>query len=120
MLILFRDQLGLLMPLEPGQVLFVEPPGLLLELLRRKVPLSKTGDVSWMFISLSLENLLYNLLLVSALLVVKDKEERIHIELFKQSRVIEDRKLLLWIEAWGRVRVARLIHLGSNDSSIHK
>ena len=51
LLVLVRGDLGLLVPLEPGEVLLVVPPALLLELPR--------GEV----------------LLVGALLVVEDEEE---------------------------------------------
>mmetsp|Transcript_1314 Transcript_1314/g.2706 ORF Transcript_1314/g.2706 Transcript_1314/m.2706 type:complete len:205 (-) Transcript_1314:194-808(-) len=56
------------MPLKPSEVLLVVSPRLLLQLARRQV------------------------LLVCALLVVKNEEERVHVELFKHGGRVEDRR----------------------------
>lgn len=60
-----RRNLGLLVSLEPGQVFLVEPPRLAFQLVGRQV------------------------LLVGALLVVKDEEEGVEVKLFKQGRLVE-------------------------------
>jgi hypothetical protein len=49
--------------------------------------------------------------LVGSLLVVEDKEEGIHIELFKQRRIVKDRQRLLRVIARWWVGWSRLVSL---------
>lgn len=89
LLIVFRDRLGLLVPLEPCQILFVESPRLLLQLTCRQI------------------------LLVGSLLVVKDKEQGVDIKLLKHGRVVE--QALGWrlrVIRRRRVRVLGRVVLG--------
>lgn len=66
LLVFVRGDLGFFVPLEPGHVLFVKPPGLFLEFSCRQV------------------------LLVGPLLVVKDVKEGIRSELFENRRILEN------------------------------
>ena len=78
--VLIRRYLGFFVTLEPGHVLFVEPPRLLLELPSRQV------------------------LLVSSLGIIKDKEQTVGTQLFKDLRIVKD-----WT---GRGRVAGCSRVG--------
>eukprot|EP01136_Pigoraptor_vietnamica_P030773 Opistho-1_new@8644 len=87
LLVLVADVLRVVVALEPRQVLLVEPPALLLELSRSQV------------------------LLVRALLVVEDKEERVRVELVKVRGVLEHRRRHLRVVRRRRVRVLRDVDL---------
>lgn len=67
LLVLVRRDLGLFVPLEPRHVLLMVPPALFLELSSCKI------------------------LLIGTLRIVKDKEQTIGTELFKDGGVIKDR-----------------------------
>lgn len=86
--VLVGDGLGLVCALEPGEVLLVEAPALLLELLRSQV------------------------LQVRPLAVVEDVEQRVDVEVGKQRRIREVRGRLLRVVVRRGVRISRDVVLG--------
>lgn len=89
LLVLLRRQFGLIVPLKPGQKVFVVSPRLLLELARGQV------------------------LVGSALLEVEDEEERVRGKLLEDGRVVEDRGGYRGEAGRRAVRVPRRILVGS-------
>ena len=85
LLILVRGDLRLLVSLEPSRVLRMEPPALLLQLLRRQV------------------------LLVRALGVVENEEQTVDAGLFVEGRIVEGSRRRCRIRRGGRVRILRLV-----------
>ncbi len=82
---LLRDILGLFMPLEPRLVLLMKTPALVFQGFGRQI------------------------LLIRALLVVKDIEKCIRLDTRVQARVIEDRQRFLRIPGWRVISRFRLI-----------
>ena len=83
LLILWRNDLRLVRPLEPSQVLLVESPRSLLELFCCQI------------------------LLIRPNLVVKDVEQRIRVEAAKHGWLIENGSRLLWIVMRRWIRLFR-------------
>lgn len=93
LLVFWRDFCWLFVTLEPREIFFVIPPVLPLQLFRGKV------------------------LLIRALLVVEDEEQRVHIELFVESRVIEVRSNSGRIVRWSW-NIAIFRHSTASCSSV--